>query len=136
MHIEALAARDIDKYPELIFEYRFISYEYNHQRQIFVPIKFDTNLPYAEITNRFKGGLTTDDEYELALLRYGRCTIHVPIQPIPILLVTEIMNPFYIFQIFSVIVWFIEDYDAYCYCIIFLSLLSTTVTLIETVSNL
>lgn len=90
-------AQNLEKQPALCFEYRFINYEYIYERETFTPILFNTELPYAELSNRYKNGINKEDDYKLALLKYGPCTINVPIKPIPVLLVTEILNPFYIF---------------------------------------
>lgn len=41
---------------------------------------------------------------------------------IPRLLVDEILNPFYIFQVFSMILWFNDGYEKYAFCILAVSL--------------
>ncbi len=70
------------------------------------------------------------------MLKYGKCVIDVPIKPIPYLFITECLNPYYLFQLFSIGLWIYEEYLYYAYCIIFLSVLSTAVTLYDTVMNL
>jgi cation-transporting ATPase 13A2 len=69
-------------------------------------------------------------------MKYGKCVIDVPIKPIPVLLLTEILNPYYVFLFFTIALWFYEQYYFYVVCIIILSFLSSTVTLIDTVRNL
>jgi len=45
-------------------------------------------------------------------------------KPIPRLLVDEVLNPFYIFQVFSIILWFNDGYKTYAICIMVISLFS------------
>lgn len=44
----------------------------------------------------------------------------------------QILNPFYVFQIFSVILWYNDEYMAYATCIIIMSAVSLTVSVYET----
>ena len=44
----------------------------------------------------------------------------------------QILNPFYVFQIFSVIWWCLDNYYVYASCIIVISLVSLGVELYET----
>jgi cation-transporting ATPase 13A2 len=44
----------------------------------------------------------------------------------------QIIHPFYVFQVASVILWSIDDYYYYALCIAFISTLSITTTLIDT----
>ncbi|KAF8894948.1 Ca-transporting ATPase [Gymnopilus junonius] len=48
------------------------------------------------------------------------------------LLVDEIIHPFYVFQIASIILWSLDDYYYYAFCIALISIISITTTLIET----
>ena len=44
----------------------------------------------------------------------------------------QLLNPFYVFQIFSVILWYNDQYEYYATTIIIISAISLTVTLYET----
>uniref|UniRef100_A0A8C5MMX3 ATPase cation transporting 13A2 n=1 Tax=Leptobrachium leishanense TaxID=445787 RepID=A0A8C5MMX3_9ANUR len=44
----------------------------------------------------------------------------------------QVLNPFYIFQVFSVILWLCEQYYYYAGCIIFITVVSISVSLYET----
>lgn len=48
------------------------------------------------------------------------------------LLFLEVLNPFYIFQIFSFVLWMLEEYYYYAACIIFMSLCSVIMAVIQT----
>jgi cation-transporting ATPase 13A3/4/5 len=48
------------------------------------------------------------------------------------LFIEEVFNPFYIFQVFSVILWSLDDYFYYAGCIVFLTTVSVVTSLIQT----
>ncbi|EKM54134.1 uncharacterized protein PHACADRAFT_209950 [Phanerochaete carnosa HHB-10118-sp] len=48
------------------------------------------------------------------------------------LLIEEIIHPFYVFQIASIILWSLDDYYYYAFCIALISAISILTTLIET----
>jgi cation-transporting P-type ATPase 13A2 len=68
--------------------------------------------------------------------RYGPCQLIVPRKSIPALLVDEVLNPFYLFQVFSVILWFWDGYQKYACCILVISIASVVENLYETVHNI
>lgn len=72
----------------------------------------------------------------MSLIKYGKCNIEVPIKSIPLLLIDEILNPFYIFQVFSMALWYWDGYDYYATCILIISVTSAVTSLIETLRNL
>lgn len=48
------------------------------------------------------------------------------------LFIEEVLNPFYVFQLFSVILWCFDHYIYYATCVILISLISITISLYET----
>uniref|UniRef100_A0A4W3IYZ7 ATPase cation transporting 13A2 n=1 Tax=Callorhinchus milii TaxID=7868 RepID=A0A4W3IYZ7_CALMI len=63
---------------------------------------------------------------------YGPNIIDVPVKPYFTLLVEEVLNPFYIFQILSIALWMAETYYYYAACILFISFISIAVSLYQT----
>ncbi|AWP09289.1 putative cation-transporting ATPase 13A2 [Scophthalmus maximus] len=63
---------------------------------------------------------------------YGPNLIDVPVKPYFKLLFEEVLNPFYVFQFFSITLWMIDEYYFYAVCILFLSILSISISLYET----
>jgi len=53
-----------------------------------------------------------------------------------VLLIQSILSPFYIFQIFSVTLWFVDEYEIYATCILVTSLVSMTFELVDLRKNL
>ena len=54
-------------------------------------------------------GLSKEEQC-LRRIVYGSNEIGVPVQNIGVLLLLEVLNPFYIFQVFTLCVWFAEGY--------------------------
>lgn len=63
---------------------------------------------------------------------YGENKINVPTQSVLTLIWLEILNPLYIFQIFSLIVWFSEGYVYYLGAIVIMSVFGITSSVIQT----
>nr|XP_028597190.1 cation-transporting ATPase 13A2 isoform X3 [Podarcis muralis] len=63
---------------------------------------------------------------------YGRNLIDVPVNSYFRLLRDEVLNPFYIFQIFSIVLWSFDEYYYYAACIFLISAVSIGISLYET----
>ncbi|OWK06201.1 hypothetical protein Celaphus_00012611 [Cervus elaphus hippelaphus] len=87
-------------------------------------------LSSAKIHLKFGSGLTTEEQ-EIRRLICGPNTIDVEIVPIWKLLIKEVLNPFYVFQLFSVCLWFSEDYKEYAFAIIIMSIISIALTVYD-----
>ncbi|CAF1030600.1 unnamed protein product [Rotaria sordida] len=66
---------------------------------------------------------------------FGENSISLRLTPILKLLIKEVLSPFYIFQLFSCISWFADEYVAYASCIVFITIISVIVTLYEVRKN-
>ncbi|XP_025025376.1 probable cation-transporting ATPase 13A4 [Python bivittatus] len=84
----------------------------------------------VEIHTKFGTGLTTPEQ-ELRREICGPNAIDIEVTPIWKLLVKEVLHPFYIFQLFSVCLWFAEGYIEYSVAIIIMSLLSVSLTVYD-----
>ncbi|KAM3669215.1 putative cation-transporting ATPase 13A4 [Ammospiza maritima maritima] len=84
----------------------------------------------SAIHDKFSSGLTCNEQNVRRVI-CGPNTIDVPVIPIWKLLIKEVLNPFYVFQLFSVCLWFAEDYMEYAIAIIFMSLLSIFLTVYD-----
>ncbi|NXC06460.1 AT134 ATPase, partial [Orthonyx spaldingii] len=84
----------------------------------------------SAIHDKFGSGLTCNEQNVRRVI-CGPNTIDVPVIPIWKLLIKEVLNPFYVFQLFSVCLWFAEDYMEYATAIIIMSLLSIFLTIYD-----
>nr|CAD7426436.1 unnamed protein product [Timema monikensis] len=76
-------------------------------------------------------GLTLQEQQQKLQL-YGKNVIDIEVKSYWTLFVEEVFNPFYVFQIFSVILWSLDDYYYYASCVLVLSAISIITSLIQT----
>ncbi|XP_008837245.1 probable cation-transporting ATPase 13A4 isoform X2 [Nannospalax galili] len=108
-----------------------IRYVWNNFEEQFQKIgSLEDWLSSTKIHVKFGSGLTTEEQ-EIRRLICGPNAIDVEITPIWKLLVKEVLNPFYIFQLFSVCLWFSEDYKEYAFAIILMSVISIALTVYD-----
>ncbi|XP_020280568.1 probable cation-transporting ATPase 13A3 [Pseudomyrmex gracilis] len=79
-------------------------------------------------------GLSKEEQL-LRRIVYGNNDIVVPVQSIGVLLLLEVLNPFYIFQVFTLAVWFAEGYLYYTIAIVLMSLFGITSSIVQTRKN-
>mmetsp|Transcript_7330 Transcript_7330/g.8783 ORF Transcript_7330/g.8783 Transcript_7330/m.8783 type:complete len:155 (+) Transcript_7330:722-1186(+) len=68
-------------------------------------------------------------------MKFGRCELDVPKKSAYNVLISQILNPFYIFQIFGVALWTFETYYTYAVVILTISTGSILISLVETIQN-
>ncbi|XP_055354336.1 polyamine-transporting ATPase 13A3-like [Paramacrobiotus metropolitanus] len=76
-------------------------------------------------------GLSKDEQTKRRRL-FGENSISVEVEPVFRIMIKEALNPFYIFQAFSVTVWFIDGYVYYAGAIVLISTVSIALTVHET----
>ena len=96
---------------------------------------FNIKYSHSQIHEKYSQGIDESDWTKLAR-RYGECQLVIPRKSIPRLLIDEVLNPFYLFQVFSVILWFTDGYVKYACCILFISLAGVSENLYETTSSI
>nr|XP_020820305.1 probable cation-transporting ATPase 13A5 isoform X4 [Phascolarctos cinereus] len=77
----------------------------------------------SDIHNTFGSGLGKEEQ-EIRRLICGLNTIEVEIQPVWKLLVKQVLNPFYVFQAFTLTLWLSQGYIEYSIAIIILTVIS------------
>ncbi|NWQ98581.1 AT135 ATPase, partial [Burhinus bistriatus] len=89
----------------------------------------DSNTCHS-IHHKFGAGLTRE-ERKIRQLVCGPNVIEVEIRPVWKLLFKEILNPFYVFQAFTLTLWLSQGYTEYSVAIIILSIISVGFTVYD-----
>ncbi|XP_063264045.1 polyamine-transporting ATPase 13A3 isoform X2 [Prinia subflava] len=116
---------DLKKYlPVRYFTHHSVKYFWNDSVQSFDVVRgLDESTFCSAIHNEHSTGLTKGmHDYRKAF--YGVNEIAVKVPSIFKLLVKEVLNPFYIFQLFSVILWITDEYHYYALAIVIMSVIS------------
>ncbi|GAA5795327.1 hypothetical protein HPULCUR_000683 [Helicostylum pulchrum] len=114
----------------MLVEYRYIRLAFHPILHKFLIIGFWKDQSW-NTTKNFKLGLSSE-KYHSRLSVFGPNLIHIREKPTVKLLTDEVLNPFYVFQIGSILLWCMDDYYYYAFCIFFISAFSIISTLIET----
>ncbi|KAG8733367.1 hypothetical protein FRC11_006789, partial [Ceratobasidium sp. 423] len=77
------------------------------------------------------GGLTVGTR-EQRTTAFGANEVEIEAKGTGALLIDEVLHPFYVFQLASIVLWSLDDYYYYAFCIALISCLSVGTTLVET----
>lgn len=117
--------------PILIsFDYRYITFIYSPLEDIFRSNNNWTDVNWVDLPSVYRG--LTSGTCEDRTLAFGRNNINLKVKPTSQVLFDEALHPFYVFQLFSIVLWSLDQYYYYAACILLISFLSIIDTLIET----
>ena len=119
----------------IMFNHRLFDYVFNFQRKSFENLDFKVKTNQDEFQNNFTTGLF-EPEIEHMRDLFGICDIDIKIHSVFQILLNELTDPFYLFQLYSVILWYCNNYASYATVIIILTILSLIVSVWETRRNL
>ncbi|KAJ4445475.1 hypothetical protein ANN_07283 [Periplaneta americana] len=125
------ATKDIQKVRSV--RIKKLCYIWDEERSEFVKLAgLDKGLSKADF-HQFSGY----NEYQQLLRRsvYGPNDIPVQVQSLLTLLLLEVINPFYIFQLFTLCVWAAEGYIYYLIAIVLMTTFGVTSTILQTRRN-
>ncbi|ODV58141.1 putative acid anhydride hydrolase ASCRUDRAFT_22644, partial [Ascoidea rubescens DSM 1968] len=115
-----------------------ISLDYRYFKLIFNPIDdlFTTNTNWFDSKNwssikNIKNGIY-DYNYDDRRLVFGSNSLSLIEKSSLKILLEETLHPFYVFQVFSIILWLLDDYYYYAFCIFIISIISILDSLYET----
>ncbi|XP_065334220.1 polyamine-transporting ATPase 13A3-like [Cloeon dipterum] len=107
---------------------------WDDDRQLFIAIcGLDTSDDMQNVKNDPQG--LTENNQRLRSIVYGQNEINVPLQGVGTLILLEILNPIYFFQVFSLTVWLCESYYYYTIAIIIMSVYGISSNVIQTYRN-
>ncbi|TRY64847.1 hypothetical protein DNTS_028716 [Danionella cerebrum] len=88
----------------------------------------DLNISCSSIHSKHSSGLSKNQQ-EYRRFFFGLNEIDVKVPSLFKLLIKEVLNPFYIFQLFSVILWCTDEYYYYAMAIVVMSFISIATSL-------
>ena len=118
-----------------MFTFKLFQYVYDPLEMNFIPLKIRLDTTNENIILECCQGLNID-EYNHQRAIYGICDLDIKVKSFLRLLFDEFTDPFYLFQVFSVILWMTNEYKLYASIIIFTTLVSLFVGAYETRKNL
>ncbi|NXE56302.1 AT133 ATPase, partial [Casuarius casuarius] len=116
---------DLKKYlPIRYFTHHSVKYFWNDSLQSFEVVRgLDESTFCSSIHNEHSTGLTKAI-HDYRKIFYGVNEIAVKVPSVFKLLIKEVLNPFYVFQLFSVILWAVDEYLYYALAIVIMSVIS------------
>uniref|UniRef100_A0A8C5MPF4 Polyamine-transporting ATPase 13A3 n=1 Tax=Leptobrachium leishanense TaxID=445787 RepID=A0A8C5MPF4_9ANUR len=125
-HIEdcAFSITEIPLQEVRYFMHHSVTYFWSDLEHAFLFIYgLDEGVQCSEIHTTHNGGLSKE-LHDYRKLFYGINDITVKVPSVFKLLIKEVLNPFYIFQLFSVILWSTDEYYYYAAAIVLMSVIS------------
>ncbi|KAJ1915835.1 hypothetical protein IWQ60_008310, partial [Tieghemiomyces parasiticus] len=116
------------------FVHRHNRFLFDPRRGRYVHLSAWKDPRWCKTPKRTRFGLTDATARDRTRL-FGLNSIEVPEKPLGQLLTDEILHPFFVFQIMSIILWLSDTYYYYAVCILVISVVSIYTTYRETRSN-
>ena len=119
----------------IMFEYKLFDYIYISERDEFTSIDYKIKDQQVNIIEEYSSGLNPK-EIELMKALFGICDIDIRVSSIGKILLEELTDPFYLFQVYSIILWYCTNYYWYASVIVLLTIISLIVSVHGTYKNL
>lgn len=121
-----------DASEDRFFKFGAVRFFWDHRTDNFVrQSALDSGYSIQDLVSRYSKGLSAE-ERNRRICKYGPNTVEIEVKPYLKLLVEEVLNPFYVFQIFSVILWGVEEYYYYACSICIITIVSISISLYKT----
>jgi cation-transporting ATPase 13A3/4/5 len=117
------------------FKYQYIRFIFNPITSKYEQITNWKDPKWNSVKNTIKG-IESNEVYIQRQKIFGSNVAQIQQKSTLSFLLDEVLHPFYIFQIFSIILWCAEDYYYYAFCIFVMSVFSTYSTLQTSKENL
>ena len=106
-----------------LFIFKLFKYIYIPDKGTFEGIDFKLESSLIQIHKKCTEGLSNDEVLFMREL-FGECDLNIKINSYMNLLYEELSDPFYLFQIFSIILWYNDNYEYFATIIVFSTLIS------------
>ena len=119
----------------IMFEYKTYQYLYNEKNEDFEALDYQIKNKADELIQNFILGLN-DIEVNYMNIIFGICDIDIIVNGIFNILLHELTDPFYLFQLYSIILWYCTEYYYYASVIVIITTISLIISVHETHRNL
>ena len=140
IHKKALESTINVEKPNEIVEFKIFSYlhedfYYDESKCLFTPLIFNTSLKF-ETFHSMKSGIILNDILFARQLIFGKSVIDVSVPSIISTIIDEIFQPFFVFQVFCLILWCVQMYYWYSIAIFFIMVVTVVINVINIQNNL
>ncbi|KAJ7446163.1 hypothetical protein B0H11DRAFT_2085328 [Mycena galericulata] len=111
-------------------DYRYSRFALDPRTGLFTMIRDWRDPSWTSLQSVQSGIDTPVGQQRLTL--FGNNEVDIEGKSTVALLVDEVIHPFYVFQIASIILWSLDNYYYYAFCIALISVISISTTLVET----
>ncbi|KAI4196512.1 MAG: hypothetical protein LQ348_002295 [Seirophora lacunosa] len=115
-------------------DYRYIRFCFHPLQDKFMLCGDWNDASWTDV-RYMRSGLDSDERSRREQV-FGKNQIDIKQKTVPQLLFDEAFHPFYVFQICSLILWSLDEYYYYAVCIFIISVVSITMTLLDTRSTI
>jgi magnesium-transporting ATPase (P-type) len=119
----------------IVFEYKIFHYIYCPSKDNFEAISYQIKAAQSMIVENYSAGLNPNEVLYMNKI-FGICDIDIKINSCGKILFDELTDPFYLFQLYSVILWYCTEYYYYASVIVVLAILSLVLSVYGTYKNL
>ena len=119
----------------IIFEYKLFKYIYSAFRDNFEAINYYIRSMQNIIVQDYSTGLNPNEILYMKKI-FGICDIDIKVNSCGKILFDELTDPFYLFQLYSIILWYCTQYYYYATVIVVLAALSLILSVVGTYKNL
>ncbi|KAJ3806480.1 hypothetical protein F5876DRAFT_49962 [Lentinula aff. lateritia] len=114
----------------IIMNYRYSRFALDPRNGLFYVMRNWRDSSWAS-SSILQSGLQENIRRQRTRL-FDRNEINIEVKSTTALLINEVIHPFYVFQVASVILWSLDNYYYYAFCIFAISIGSIATTLVET----
>ena len=119
----------------ITFEYKYFKYLYSSIKDNFEAISYFIDSPQKNILEDFSEGLNSNEVLYMGKI-FGKCDIDIKINSCGHILFDELTDPYYLFLLYSLILWFCLGSYIYALIIMALDVICFFLSVKETYGNL
>ncbi|KAJ1673981.1 hypothetical protein EV182_004203, partial [Spiromyces aspiralis] len=119
----------------VMFTFRYYRLIYHPLLRRYLPTYTWRSTAWVEDPLSCRRGLNCHEQRKMRRVIFGDNMIAIAEKSTLQILIDEVLHPFYIFQIFSIVLWLFDNYYIYASCIFVMSTVSIAITLTDTRRN-